>query len=91
VKSRTTRTNWKLFDKLPDDVQQRAKTAFEQWRENPHAAALQFKCVSDREALNSVRVGLRWRALGYRDDAADEVTITWFWIGSHVEYYGLIG
>jgi len=47
---------------------------------------LQFKCVSEKHAVFSVRVGIHWRALGYRDTEGGQDTFTWFWIGSHAEY-----
>jgi len=51
---------------------------------------LQFKCVSEKHAAFSVRVGIHWRALGYRDVALGQDTVTWFWIGSHADYDKLV-
>jgi len=51
---------------------------------------LQFKCVSGEHAVFSVRVGIHWRALGYRDVELGEDTVTWFWIGSHADYDKLV-
>jgi hypothetical protein len=53
--------------------------------------SLQFKCVNEPDAVWSVRIGLRWRALGYRERVDGADTVTWFWIGSHAEYDRLTG
>jgi hypothetical protein len=90
VISRTTRSFWKHFDALPRDVQRRAVRAYVLWRRDPAQPSLQFKCVNIGAAAFSIRVGLHWRALGYRDRGADEDTLTWFWIGSHADYDRLI-
>jgi hypothetical protein len=42
--------------------------------------------VHPAKPLYSIRVGHRWRALGYRRDD----TMIWFWIGSHAEYDKII-
>jgi hypothetical protein len=56
------------------------------WRANHEHPSLRFKCVSEKHGVFSIRVGLNWRALGYREQ--DEVV--WFWIGSHAEYDRLL-
>src|SRR6267154_698097 len=43
---------------------------------DPGHPSLQFKCVSEQHAAFSVRIGIHWRALGYRDDGAGEVIVT---------------
>ena len=44
--------------------------------------SLQFKRVSQRRPIYSIRVGLGCRALGLRR----EDRVYWFWMGSHAEY-----
>jgi hypothetical protein len=90
VISRTTKGFWKHFDALPQDAQRQAVRAYTLWRSNPSHPSLQFKCVSERHAAYSVRVGLHWRALGYRDARPNQDILTWFWIGSHADYDRLI-
>jgi hypothetical protein len=90
VISRTTKEFWKLFDGLPQDVQRHAIRAYTLWRSNAAHPSLHFKCISEKHSAYSVRVGIHWRALGYRDDSEAEDTIVWFWIGSHAEYDKLI-
>ena len=86
MKSRTTRRFWGLFENLPDDVQDRAQRAYEQFREDPAHPGLRFKRVDDDEPLYSVRIGIHYRAVGLLKSD----TITWFWIGSHADYERLL-
>jgi hypothetical protein len=90
VISRTTKNFWKHYKALPEDVQRQAVRAYALWRANPSHRSLHFKCVSEKHAVLSVRVGIHWRALGYRDVAPGEDVVTWFWIGSHSDYDKLV-
>lgn len=87
MKSRTTRTFWRLFDKLPADAQAHAREAYKQFRANPAHPGLQFKRVNRKKPVYSARVGIQFRAVGELEGD----TITWFWIGSHDEYDRLLG
>jgi hypothetical protein len=69
---------------LPSRVQSLARRNFELLKQNPEHPSLQFKSVG---RFRSVRVGLRYRALG----VPVEDGIQWFWIGSHADYDKLIG
>jgi hypothetical protein len=75
------------FAALPAEVREHARRAYQLWRANPSHPSLRFKPIQGHDSLYSVRVGRGWRALGHLDAG----TITWFWIGSHAEYDGLIG
>ncbi len=68
----------RVYKTLPEDVRQRARQAYREWRNNPKAR--HFKNVgSDRV---SVRVDINYRVLGIlRGD-----TVYWYWIGRHDEY-----
>jgi len=90
VISRTTRNFWKHYDALPKDVQRQAVRAYAQWRADPSRRGLQFKCISEKHAAHSVRVGIHWRALGYREAGPGEDIVTRFWIGSHADYDKLV-
>ncbi|MDZ4684498.1 MAG: hypothetical protein SH850_05365 [Planctomycetaceae bacterium] len=70
------------LDRLPDSVRRQASRAYALWREDPYHPSLQFKRVSQRQPIYSVRVGLGHRALGLWEGEM----ITWFWIGTHGEY-----
>jgi hypothetical protein len=86
VKSKTTLKFWRLFERLPMDVQQHARRTYIQFSNDPSHPALHFKRVGNREPVYSVRIGLRYRALGL----IEEETVTWFWIGPHDAYDQLL-
>lgn len=88
--SRTTTRFWQFFEALPRDIQRQAVRTYILWRTNPRHPGLHFKCISEAHAAYSVRVGIHWRAVGFRDDSGGEETYTWFWIGSHADYDRLI-
>jgi hypothetical protein len=90
VISRTTKSFWKHYEQLPNDVQRQAVRAYRLWRCNPIHPSVQFKQVSSTHQAYSVRVGIHWRALGYRDVMAGQDVITWFWIGFHADYDKLV-
>ena len=75
------------FSRLPDEIQQQARRVYQIWRDNPSHPGLRFKPIQGHEGIYSVRIGRGWRALGKLDGD----TVTWFWIGSHADYDGLIG
>jgi len=82
VKSRTTPDFWRCFDDLPENVQKLAAKSYKRWRETPHHPGLNFKRIHNSQEIFSVRIGIRWRAIGRLDDNV----VTWFWIGSHSDY-----
>ena len=84
--SRATDAFWKAYRDLPDDIKERAKTAYRLWRENPNHPSLRFKKIHEVEPVFSVRIGLGWRAVGVR--SGEEMI--WYWIGSHADYDALI-
>ena len=75
------------FARLPEEVREQARRAYRLWRANPSHPGLRFKPIRGHTDLYSVRVGREWRALGQLEGT----TVTWFWIGSHAEYDGLMG
>lgn len=80
--SRTTEGFRKLFEGLPSEVKEQAKTAYRKWKANPLHPRLQYKRIHATDPIYSVRIGLHWRALA---DIQGE-SVVWFWIGSHSEY-----
>lgn len=86
MNSQTTKSFWKRYWALPPPIRQRAKQAYQLWRENPAHPSLLFKRVKENQPLYAVRVGLGYRALGLPQGD----TMTWFWIGSHEEYDRLL-
>ncbi|MFQ5774767.1 MAG: hypothetical protein ACE5GS_09640 [Kiloniellaceae bacterium] len=86
MRARATPEFWDCFDKLPLEIQGRARKAFELWQANYLHPSLHFKRVKAREPVFSIRVSRGWRALGMLEDD----TLVWFWIGSHSDYDHLI-
>ena len=84
--SHTTAKFRAAFQKLPPEVQQRARKVYALWSQNPAHASLQFKQVHARRPIFSVRIGLGWRALAVREGEH----VIWFWIGSHADYDKLL-
>jgi len=86
IESRTTRSFRTAFASLPDDIQARARRAYELFRQHPEHPSLRFKKVAQLENVYSVRIGLGYRALGVLEGS----TVIWFWIGSHADYDRMI-
>lgn len=74
------------LDRLAAPVREQAGRAYALWRSDPFHPSLQFKRVSPRYQIYSVRAGIGYRALGLRE--IDHVY--WFWIGSHAAYDELL-
>ena len=86
MKSSTTKEFRKRLNQLPIEVREQANKAYALWKTHPYHASLQFKRVSQRQPVYSVRVGLNYRTLGL----LEKDHIYWFWIGSHAEYKQLL-
>ncbi len=86
MKSRVTRDFRLCFARLPERIQRLAGANYKLWRQAPHHPSLAFKRVGRKYPTYSIRIGLGWRALGFKDDDV----VVWFWIGSHAEYERLI-
>jgi hypothetical protein len=86
MRSSVTREFRHLLSQLPAIVQEQAARAYTFWRSDPYHNSLQFKRVSQRQPIYSVRDGPGYRAFGLRMDDH----IYWFWIGPHAEYDKLL-
>lgn len=86
MKSSLTNAFRKKLDQLPASVQEQAAKAYALWSSDPYHNSLQFKRVSQRQPIYSVRIGLNYRALGLLENDR----IYWFWIGAHTEYDELL-
>jgi hypothetical protein len=86
MNSETLPQFWKLFYQLPQDVRRRASKVYRAWQKNPDSPGLHFKRVGNTRPVYSIRIGIYYRALGLLHGD----TITWFWIGRHVEYERLL-
>jgi hypothetical protein len=87
MKSKRTKQFRELLRTLPEDVRVQAYNAYRQFKRDPYHASLQFKRVSKKKTLYSVRIGFGYRALGLR---VHDDEIVWIWIGSHAEYDKLL-
>ncbi len=86
MKSQASPKFWKLYARLPRRFQQRARKAYQLWKDNPSHPGLHFKRVDNEEPIYSVRVSDNYRVLGLLEGN----TMIWFWIGSHDEYESLL-
>ena len=86
MKNKRIREFNKRFARLPSNVQKQAKDAYQIFKDNPYYPSLHFECIDREEALYSVRIGLHYRAVGYKERS----TIYWFFIGSHEDYNHLL-
>ncbi|MDE2836651.1 MAG: hypothetical protein OXL97_03970 [Chloroflexota bacterium] len=86
MRSFTQRRFWDAYRNLPDHVQRQARESYRFFASNPNHPSLDFKRVSRRRPVYSVRVSIDYRALG----VLDEGDIVWFWIGAHHEYDRLL-
>jgi len=87
MKSKTVDDFWELYEKLPEEIRERAEKAYDLWLENHSHPSLQFKKLQGYKDLYSVRINQSYRAVGrVKDD-----TIYWFWIGSHADFDDIFG
>ena len=86
MKSRTTSRFREAFANLPEPIKDQARQAYKRFENNPDHPSLRFKKVHETDPIYSVRVGLKYRAVGIRTD--DEMV--WFWIGIHADYDRLL-
>jgi hypothetical protein len=63
MKSSVTKAFRQKLDELPASVQEQAAKAYSVWRSDPYHNSLQFKRVSPRQPIYSVRVSLDYRSL----------------------------
>jgi hypothetical protein len=82
LKSRITLKFRKLFEELPQSVQQQAREVYRQFMRDPWHPGLRFKRIHNSLPIYSVRIGKGYRAVGKRDENG----VVWFWIGSHANY-----
>lgn len=82
MRSSTTKDFRKRLSQLPASVRGQTSKAYQLWKSDPYHRSLQFKRVSQRQLIYSVRISLNYRALGL----LEEDHIFWFWVGTHAEY-----
>ncbi|MYA36446.1 MAG: hypothetical protein F4030_07485 [Gammaproteobacteria bacterium] len=82
MRSFASRSFWNAYRRLPPHVRNQARDSYRFFISNPNHPGLEFKRVSRRRPVYSVRVSIDYRALGVLEQ--DE--IVWFWIGPHHQY-----
>ena len=86
MRSFTQESFWDAYRRLPIHVQRQSRESYRFFASNPNHPSLDFKRVSRRRPVYSVRVSTDYRALGVLDGG----DIVWFWIGPHHEYDRLL-
>ncbi|MGF1459172.1 MAG: type II toxin-antitoxin system RelE/ParE family toxin [Leptolyngbyaceae cyanobacterium] len=86
MKSSTIKDFRKQLNQLPTEVKAQANKAYALWKVDPYHPSLQFKRVSQRQPIYSVRIGLNYRALGL----LEKEHVYWFWIGTPAKYDELL-
>ncbi|WP_071188580.1 hypothetical protein [Trichormus sp. NMC-1] len=86
MKSRTNAQFRNLYAELPQQVQQQARAAYRQFKEDIWHPSLRFKSVHPNLPIYSARVSKNYRAVGVRNESG----IIWFWIGTHADYDKLL-
>jgi len=84
--SRTTRKFREALTKVPKEIQHQAATAYRLFRENQEHPGLRFKKVHSQLPIYSVRINIKYRAVGVIEGKA----IVWFWVGIHADYERLL-
>jgi hypothetical protein len=82
VNSKTTKSFWDGYLRLPDRVREQAKKAYTKFSNDPYYPGLHFKQIHSTRPIYSVRITKDYRAIGIIKDG----NIIWFWIGSHSDY-----
>ncbi len=86
MKSFTTAQFRQLLGDLPAEVQEKARGAYRQFKDDPSYPSLRFKKVHPKLPIYSARINRDYRAVGQLEDD----TIIWFWVGSHADYDSLL-
>ena len=86
MRSFASRSFWDAYRRLPSHVRKQAQDSYRFFILNPQHPSLDFKRVSQRRPVYSIRVSIDYRALGVLEQ--DE--IVWFWIGPHHQYDKLL-
>lgn len=70
------------LDKLPEEIQRRAKVAYSLFKDELDHRSLQFKQVHPTKPIFMVRISLGYRAIG----VCDGNELIWFWGGPHGDH-----
>lgn len=87
MRSKTRKSFWRDYARLPRAVRDKASVAYRLFMQDSMHPSLQFKQVHASLPIWSERITASYRAVGVRT-AAD--VIVWFFIGTHAEYERLL-
>jgi hypothetical protein len=86
MKSHTTKRFRATFSELPEEIKEKGREAYRQFRADPYHPSLHFKQVHPVRPIYSVRIIRGYRAVGIIENAE----IVWFWVGPHDAYLRLL-
>ncbi|MEP0772242.1 hypothetical protein NDA06_23485 [Trichocoleus sp. ST-U1] len=78
MKSRTTSQFRKAFATISQQVQQQARDAYRQFKQDPWHPSLRFKQVHPTLPIYSARVSKSYRAVGVRNENRYCVVLDWY-------------
>lgn len=87
MKSTATQRSWNLLNSLPGEGRELAGKNCSLWMEDPNHPSLHFKRLAGAGEPFSVRVGIHYRAIGWKP-SSDSVERAW--IGSHADYAAML-
>jgi hypothetical protein len=82
MKNKRTKEFKKLFVQLPIQVQQEVRDVYNLFSKEPYHRSLQFKRIDQCDPIYSVRIGRKYRAVGWYEGGV----IRWYWVGSYEDY-----
>lgn len=83
MRYRATPSFWRLYHRLPAEIQQLADRCYELLKSDSRHPSLHFKKAG---RFWSARVGRHYRTVAVEDGN----DIVWFWIGTHGDYDRLL-
>jgi mRNA-degrading endonuclease RelE of RelBE toxin-antitoxin system len=87
VDSRPTKEFWEMYDALPEHVKKVSKLKFQLFLKNPFDPSLHFKPLKQiNRKYWSVDINANYRAIAYRYDATNQISLKWIFIGNHSQY-----
>jgi hypothetical protein len=75
VNSVATQKFWKCFNSLPAEIQEKARQVYRDWNADPFNPQFSFKQVNSKNAIFSIRIALKYRALAIKQN--DLMVLDW--------------
>lgn len=87
MRSLATSRFWKLYSALPSETRALADKTYQLWLADPKHPSLHFKELAGSGRRFSVRIGIRYRAIGWKPTSS---CVEWVWTGSHADFDSLL-